>query len=230
MNFFRCSGGGGTNVKSCSLAVQRTSVGVNIIETNADSVDVKAVYSSGATSTYPLGCTIAGSNDKSTWTDIYSFPNSTTGNVTYTQNDIDISAYKYICAYSKTNGYNYMGTVVATVSFKSSTVPSGGTSIDPQLLYKATFNANSDGVSINVTEGKTYLACFGHGSSTDVSILNGGTKIYEEIDNGIQGGRGGYYSTNYMRNMIFTATSNTISIETTNKTYGIYDLMITQLD
>lgn len=113
------SSGGGSIIKGCKFYIYRNGVGDHYVEVDAKIVDVSTYYKGSASSTYPIGCTIAGSSDLSTWTDIYSFPNSSVANVTYTQNDIDVSEYKYISVYSKTNNNNYMGIADTTITFKS---------------------------------------------------------------------------------------------------------------
>lgn len=100
---------------------------------------------------------------------------------------------------------------------------SGGISLNPSNIFKATVNANSAGVSINVTNGKMYLVIFDDDSSVDTTAT-GCQIIYKDISNSASWGN----KYVYVRYLIVKATSDAISF--TNSQSQAYDMVVTQLN
>ena len=114
------------------------------------------------------------------------------------------------------------------MAFYRASIGSGGGSINPQDAYVSAYNVNVKGTAVSLTSGKTYVMTWNVDGNGARTVLTNGTILYEKI------GNGGTWSsrTIYTRLVIFkaTASSVTISTDTSGNAGRMYDVIITKLD
>ena len=108
------SGGGGTIYLNCRIYRLGPSSKI-VMGISSNSVKVKAVYGNGGTAQYKNNAVVAGSNDLTNWTVLYTFPSKYATAYEETQT-IDTSQYEYIGFYSSTTQNNYQAAVTLTVT------------------------------------------------------------------------------------------------------------------